>query len=294
LKGTILVIDDNKQLLYLIENILKIHGYQTILAQSGEVAIELLEKLVDPPDLILCDIMLPGMDGYELFHKVTDHFQWFDIPFVFLSAKSDPDDIRFGKSLGVDDYITKPFKEEDLMAIIEGKIARCKRYKKFKQKLQDEITEKLSATLLSTQPSFPKESVFLLLIKWHDVLGPQPESYYPKEIDKIIKIDVLGVQLFQIIVSVYGELRVTNPHGVPLYLENIGMSCFVYIDAYQDLESLSKQVPFILVVIAPKLDYLVSQRLEEILKPISCKIRNKEDWDIQAVWNRVVEILPTI
>ena len=294
LKGTILIIDDNKQILYLLDSILSMYDYFPVLAQSADEALTLLENLTRPPDLILCDIMMPGMNGYSLYKKISRDERFFDIPFVFLTAKSDPESIRYGKSLGIDDYIIKPFKEEDLIAIVEGKLAKRKLNYQIREELKKKITLELSQNLMAHDSisSYSKDSVFLLLIKWHDVLGPQPVDYFPKKIEQQIELDSLGVQIFQTIISVYGELKVTNPQGVPLFLENIGMACYIYIDAYEDFESLSQQIPFMLVVIAPRIDYIITKRMEEILAPYSNKIKNEEKWDIKKAWEEILTVLP--
>jgi DNA-binding response OmpR family regulator len=78
------------------------------------------------PDLILADIMMPLMDGFTFYERVVSNPYLNHIPFIFLTAKSSGDDIRQGKELGVDDYLTKPFAPEDLLASIRGKLKRVK------------------------------------------------------------------------------------------------------------------------------------------------------------------------
>lgn len=81
---------------------------------SGDKAIKTLSNLNSTPEVIISDIMMPNMDGYDFFNAISTHSQWNQIPFLFLTAKSTPEDIRLGKMLGVDDYITKPFNERIL------------------------------------------------------------------------------------------------------------------------------------------------------------------------------------
>ena len=74
------------------------------------------------PDLVICDIMMPVLDGYGVIHLLNKDPNTSGIPFIFLSAKSDKSDIRKGMSMGADDYLTKPFEETDLLAAIEGRL----------------------------------------------------------------------------------------------------------------------------------------------------------------------------
>lgn len=121
-KEIILVVDDNPELLDGLKTILEMEGYQALTAINGQDALQILERIT--PDLILADIMMPKMDGYELYEKVHADERWVQVPFIFLTAKTDQTDIRRGKEMGIDDYITKPFEPEDLLAAIRGRLHR--------------------------------------------------------------------------------------------------------------------------------------------------------------------------
>ena len=95
-------------------------------AKNGKEAIEVLQNSSIPPDLIVSDILMPEMDGYELFKIISSNANWNTIPFIFLSAKASPDVIRLGRILGVDDYVTKPVDEELLQSLIENKIHKVR------------------------------------------------------------------------------------------------------------------------------------------------------------------------
>jgi signal transduction histidine kinase len=119
---TILVLDDNCDLLTNIELILEMEGYQVLSARSGSEALGMLEET--RPDLIISDIMMPEMDGYEFYQRVRQAPELLTIPFIFLSAKREREDIRFGKKLGADDYLTKPLEPEDLLIAVKAKLRR--------------------------------------------------------------------------------------------------------------------------------------------------------------------------
>ncbi len=122
-KASILVVDDEPRLLESVRQILEAEGYRVLLAGDGIEALEVLEK--EPVELILADVAMPRMNGYQLYERVRQNPDWLYIPFVFLSARSLDSDIRYGKELGADDYLTKPFEPADLLATVRGKLRRA-------------------------------------------------------------------------------------------------------------------------------------------------------------------------
>ncbi|MFW9906376.1 MAG: response regulator [Candidatus Thorarchaeota archaeon] len=122
MKPTILVVEDNPDVLFNIQVSLEANNYMVETATTGKEAVAKLSNRETSPDLIVSDIMMPEMDGYEFYQVLANDPSWKEIPLLFLSALATPDDIRFAHILGVDDYITKPFKEEDLLAMIERKL----------------------------------------------------------------------------------------------------------------------------------------------------------------------------
>jgi DNA-binding response OmpR family regulator len=123
--ATILLVDDEKDLVDCIVGILRNEGYHVVTARDGIEALAVLRS--QPVDLIISDIMMPRMNGYELYQRVTENLDWVLIPFVFLTARAMDSDIRYGKELGSDDYLTKPFLYDDLMAIVRGRLQRARR-----------------------------------------------------------------------------------------------------------------------------------------------------------------------
>jgi DNA-binding response OmpR family regulator len=121
--SAILVVDDEPAVLSYVEQALDIEGYRVLTARDGTEALTILES--EPVDLILADIEMPHMNGYQLYSRVIENPQWVAIPFVFLSGRSLESDVRYGKELGVDDYLTKPFEVADLLATVHGKLRRA-------------------------------------------------------------------------------------------------------------------------------------------------------------------------
>lgn len=119
----ILVVEDDIAMAEGIRDMLELAGYEVMLAANGREGLERLAQ--HKPALILSDIMMREMDGYEFCQAVQAEPAWVDIPFIFLTAKRDAEDIRRGKQLGVDDYLTKPFLPEDLLVVVQAKIERA-------------------------------------------------------------------------------------------------------------------------------------------------------------------------
>jgi DNA-binding response OmpR family regulator len=109
----ILIVDDELSILVPIKFLLEKNDYRVDLAQSGRDALDKIAQ--SKPDLILLDIMLPDLDGYEIFQMIRENPQWDDIKVIYLTAKNRDVDIAKGLNLGVDAYVTKPFSNAELL-----------------------------------------------------------------------------------------------------------------------------------------------------------------------------------
>lgn len=121
-EGTVLIVEDNDVLRNGLEEILSIEGYYTVTAANGREALSKMEAVT--PDLILADIAMPVMDGFELYSAVRDRTAWVTIPFIFLTALGETTDIIAGKNLGAEDYLVKPIGREELVTNVRSRIAR--------------------------------------------------------------------------------------------------------------------------------------------------------------------------
>ena len=119
---TILVIEDEPQMRHNIVSLLKLEGFRVLEAADGQVAVEAARR--HSPDLILCDITMPKMDGYAVLNVMRSDPALRTVPFVFLTAHGQISDIRTGMNLGADDYLPKPFSVADLLATIEARLLR--------------------------------------------------------------------------------------------------------------------------------------------------------------------------
>jgi CheY-like chemotaxis protein/CRP-like cAMP-binding protein len=119
---TILVIDDNNDLRENTAEILDLAGYKTLTAENGKRGVEVATK--EKPDVIVCDIMMPELDGYGVLHMLRKNPDTQNIPFIFLTAKTERSDFRKGMEMGADDYVTKPFGDIELLNAIEVRIKK--------------------------------------------------------------------------------------------------------------------------------------------------------------------------
>jgi len=133
---TILLIEDNQEVSENIASILELEHYKVLTAPNGKVGVTMAQQ--HRPDLILCDIMMPELDGYGVYHVLGKDDNTSSIPFIFLTAKADKNEIRAGMNLGADDYITKPFEGSDLLKVIE---VRMNKNEKLKQVFKNDLNQ---------------------------------------------------------------------------------------------------------------------------------------------------------
>lgn len=125
----VLLVDDSTDLIDSIAFDLEMRGYEVSKAFTGEQALNLLQTNRARPDIIISDISMPDMNGFALLENVQNNSRWLGIPFIFLTAHDSQADIRLGKQLGVDDYLTKPLDVDDLAVAIENKLRRAAQMK---------------------------------------------------------------------------------------------------------------------------------------------------------------------
>jgi DNA-binding response OmpR family regulator len=167
MKNKILIIEDNRDVRENLSEILSLSGYETVTASNGKEGVQ--AALEGRPDLILCDIMMPELDGYGVLRILSKNPSTEDIPFIFLTAKTELTDIRKGMTLGADDYIVKPFDDVELLDTIEMRLKKRKTS---------------SGTAASTQSIFPQ-------LNWTQVTESFPDSFREGEPRLLQKKDQL-------------------------------------------------------------------------------------------------------
>ena len=124
----ILLVEDDTSLRENVAELLELSSYEVCSASNGRMAVEMAKK--EHPDLVLCDIMMPELDGYGVLEELSSDENTRHIPFIFVSAKTEKQDVRRGMNLGADDYLTKPFEEEELLSAIRCRLEKAEQMNK--------------------------------------------------------------------------------------------------------------------------------------------------------------------
>ncbi|HWW43108.1 response regulator [Pedobacter sp.] len=141
-KTKILVIEDNNDIRESVGEILDLAGYEVLEANHGKTGVDLAVQHL--PDLILCDIMMPELDGYGVLYMLSKNPNTSAIPFIFLTAKAERLDMRKGMEMGADDYLTKPFDDIELLNAIESRLNKRNKQQAFYSKSLDQISGLIS------------------------------------------------------------------------------------------------------------------------------------------------------
>lgn len=136
---TILIIEDDLNIRESLGELLMSQGYKTLIQENGKKGIAC--ALQEFPDLIICDIMMPEANGYEVIQALQNHDSLKCIPFIFLSAKSQQSDMRTGMCSGADDYLTKPFKARDLFSAVETRLKKSEEQHRSLSELREGFIE---------------------------------------------------------------------------------------------------------------------------------------------------------
>lgn len=141
---TILIIEDDENVRENISEILELNGYLTHSAPNGKEGLEIALHLT--PDLIVCDMMMPEMDGMEVLHHLREKHELEHIPFIFLTAKVERQDYRQAMKMGADDYLTKPFDLRELLDSIRRRLQRSEKLKKIIEEKKEEARSEIEVT----------------------------------------------------------------------------------------------------------------------------------------------------
>lgn len=155
--ATVLVVEDNPAMNMAICDILELNNYSVISAKNGLEALELMQNA--RPDVILCDIMMPHMDGYTLLRHTRASDRLRTVPFIFLTARSSPEDKREAKSIGIEDYLVKPIEPQDLVLSIDNALRRSRNLSEETHRQLDSLRTQIISTL---QHEFRTPLTFIL------------------------------------------------------------------------------------------------------------------------------------
>lgn len=179
----ILLIEDDLDLLENTTDFLKEEEYDVITAENGTIGVQ--KALLKIPDLIVCDIAMPEMDGFEVYKTLQEISATSTIPFIFLTARTERDDIRAGMQLGADDYITKPFDYDELLSAIKIRIEKQDRIQKtHEEKFFALVNSSFSGTFVLSEYSFEYTNS-----KFGKMLGYPNEELLGKSFMDVVCVD---------------------------------------------------------------------------------------------------------
>lgn len=262
----ILLIEDNDDIRENVEEILELSGYEVFTAQNGQEGIELAGKC--RPDIILCDIMMPVMDGYGVLEALGKQSDTSTIPFIFLTAKADRPDVRKGMELGADDYLTKPFSDTELLNAVETRLKKKEAQLLFYGKLAGELGQVITA----------REGWQELKRIMEERSGRKfkKNQYIHSEGDRVTGIFyIISGAVKTVKLTEDGREMITGIHRADDYLDlNIMLSQDTYDDTAVALEE--TVVSFLPVEQLDKLLYLYPDVGAQFIKMLANNIRERE------------------
>ena len=266
----ILLIEDDETVRENTAELLELANYQVQTAVNGKQGIRVATS--EMPDLIVCDIMMPEADGYHVIEELSKNANTSSIPFVFLSAKTDHKDIRKGMNLGADDYLTKPFEEEELITAIESRIAKTELIGK--SNTVDRFTINNLKQELSTYPTIeiPEKSYVYKQ-------GNQIEALYfiEKGVVKTCMIDKNGKELITNLCKqddIFGDLSLTKQKEQKEYAIALEDSVIHKIPK-PELERIIRKHPSILKDFMQILDEHLSDTKDQLLEMAYSSVQKK-------------------
>jgi len=204
----ILIIDDYTPLLEEVSEFLALEGYRVFTAKNGAEGVQ--KAITKKPDLILCDILMPELNGYETFEAISKIPNMSAIPFIFITARATPDDYKKGLELGVDDYLTKPFTMTEIISSIEKRFEKIKQYQANKDNIIDFFfSNSLLAIFIVSDTKF-----LFINNKFQELTGYSLQELNKVEINEIIigKIDESKRQFELLNAGV--KKNITLQHGI--------------------------------------------------------------------------------
>ena len=181
----VLLIDDSEDILEVLSELLHYRGYEVDSASSASLAYSQLNSVT--PDIIICDVNMPGQSGFDFFKELKKSDRWASIPFVFLTAYGNLEEQRLAKESGCDDYLIKPFEEEDILAVIRGRLLLAQQ-RENQERTHMELFRKRIIHTLSHEFRTPLVSINTgseLLLDKYDALGPE-------QIEKLLRSILRG------------------------------------------------------------------------------------------------------
>ena len=271
----ILLIEDDKTLRENIAEILRLSNFAVVEAADGKQGVE--KALKEKPDLILCDVTMPVLDGYGVLHVISRHPETFAIPFIFLTAHSEIEELRRGMGMGADDYLIKPVNENDLLNAIEVRLKKAEYIKRFVASDWSGVSEFFQKVNESDEFNLISDSRDVHRYKKKHILyseGEKPQYVYY----------VVSGKLKEYLINEDGKELITNMYSKGDFFGFISVLEDVpYSETVQVLEDCE-------LMLVPKADFLQlinndRQVSKQFIKLLSHNIREKEDKLLNLAYN---------
>jgi CRP-like cAMP-binding protein/CheY-like chemotaxis protein len=273
----ILIIEDNTDIRENVVEILELAGYTVFESDNGKTGVELAVKNL--PDVILCDIMMPELDGYGVLYMLNKNPETATIPFIFLTAKAERIDQRKGMEMGADDYLTKPFDDMELLSAIESRL----RKKNAQQSFYSQSLESLNSIVSKNSG----------LAELKRVIAERKARLFKK--DQVIYYDgdkgnglylILNGRVKTVKLANDGRELMTAIHSAEEYL---GVNAMLSNEPYSDTATAMEDS---LLCLIPKdqLDNLLNlypDVAREFIKLLSNHIRDREEQLLRLAYNSV-------
>ncbi|MFX1345657.1 MAG: PleD family two-component system response regulator [Promethearchaeota archaeon] len=286
---TVFLVEDDNTLVQNLKIFMELNDVTLISAFNGNEGLETLSKLDHLPDIIISDILMPKMDGYDFYMKVAENSEWSRIPFFFLSGKAEPDDVRFGKMLGADDYITKPFKSKELLKKIKKTIKNHIKISKDSKILEEELKEILKYEEPSLKKYRRADFFYIYFMTWNNESEPILKDYYPKNEIPLLNLKDLTTQLYSTLIKMYKFEELSESSQFTLRVVRDLVDAYALVDK-RDMSSQTEAGTFMLCAITPNSHYLQSKMIRDILSKIASKIQANNEWNIKEYWEQLLEI----
>ena len=290
----VMLVEDNQDLLLNFHLILEENKFEVSSAKNGNEALKILFSEDFMPDIIISDIMMPDMDGYEFLKTISTIPKYSQIPFIFLTALSMPQDVQYAKELGADEFLVKPINEEELIRIIHKKIKESQFSSKIYEHFENEIKLSTPKEKVSKSDKIIRD-MYLIHAIWDDKLGPVIQKTYPSKRNIPLPIDKITVQLFHAANLIYGHESIFDSESLLLNLKNIEKSCFLFFDSYPTSNERQGSKIYMLAVIAQSINYLNSLKMKEVFKEFSQEIKtnslSKRIFSFKKYWTKIIDIL---
>jgi two-component system sensor histidine kinase/response regulator len=180
-KHHVFLVEDDESLLAGVSDLLELSGYHVSKAMNGVQALAQLKEMDEPPNLIVSDIRMPKMDGYELLATMRKRPEWLSIPFIFLTAKGEKEDVYSGRLSGADDYLIKPFEYKQLLVAIQASIKRREEI----VELQEARLEALKLKIL-TVLNHEFRTPLSYIVSYVDLMASSPTFEHSEELRQYI------------------------------------------------------------------------------------------------------------